>query len=111
ADDETLRSAARVVRDDLRQISGVDQVLTMGFQDPELLVEFDPQQLAARNLNAAQLADGLRVWFRDVFAGKVDTRGGEWLVRVTGSSPDPERLAAYSLRVPGAQDARVPLDA
>jgi multidrug efflux pump subunit AcrB len=111
ADDETLRAAARVVRDDLRQIPGVDQILTMGFQDPELLVEFDPQALAARNLDAAQLADGLRVWFRDVFAGKVDTRGGEWLVRVTGSSPDPERLAAYSLRVPGARDARVPLDA
>jgi multidrug efflux pump subunit AcrB len=110
ADDETLRSAARVVRDDLRQLGGVDQVLTMGFQDPELLVEFDPQRLAARNLNAVQLSDGLRGWFRDVFAGKVETRGGEWLVRVAGASPDPDRLAGYSLRVPGATDARVPLD-
>ncbi len=111
ADDETLRAAARKVKEDLEQLSGVDQVLALGFQDPELLVEFDPQALASRGLNAAALSDSLRFWFRDVFAGKVDTRDGEWLIRVAGSTADPGQLAQFSLRVPGSESARVPLDA
>ncbi|MGB0135437.1 efflux RND transporter permease subunit [Dokdonella sp.] len=111
ATDETLRSAARKVKEDLEQLAGVDQVLALGFQDPELLVEFDPQALASRGLNAAALSDSLRLWFRDVFAGKVNARDGEWLVRVAGSTADPGELARFSLRVPGSESARVPLDA
>ncbi|MDQ5910646.1 MAG: AcrB/AcrD/AcrF family protein, partial [Pseudomonadota bacterium] len=79
ADDEHLRSAARTIKDDLEQIPGVDSVLALGFQEPELLVEFDPSALAARGLTAADLAGGLQGWFRDVFAGKVNTPEGEWL--------------------------------
>ena len=70
ADDEHLRSATRIIRDDLEQIPGVDAVLALGFQDPELLVEFDPPALAARGLTAIDLAEALRLWLRDVFAGK-----------------------------------------
>ncbi len=111
ADDEPLRSTARTVKDDLKQIPGVDQVLALGFQEPELLVEFSPPALAARGLTAADLAEALRLWFRDVFAGKIKTDGGEWLVRVNGATADPERLAGFYLQPPGAIDARVPLDA
>ena len=115
ADDEPLRAAARGVKEDLEQIPGVDQVLALGFQDPELLVEFSPPALAARGLTAADLAGGLGLWFRDTFAGKVETGGGEWLVRVSGANPDPELLAEFHLlppgQPPGAAGARVPLDA
>jgi multidrug efflux pump subunit AcrB len=111
ADDEPLRAAARGVKEDLEQIPGVDQVLALGFQDPELLVEFSPPALAARGLTAADLARGLGLWFRDTFAGKVETQGGEWLVRVSGATPDPELLAEFHLQPPGAAGARVPLDA
>ncbi len=111
ADDEPLRAAARAVKVDLEQIPGVDQVLALGFQDPELLVEFSPPALAARGLTAADLARGLGLWFRDTFAGKVQTQGGEWLVRVSGATPDPELLAEFHLQPPAAAGARVPLDA
>ncbi len=111
ADDEPLRSTARTVKEDLEQIPGVDQVLALGFQEPELLVEFNPPALAARGLTATDLAEALRLWFRDVFAGKVKTGGGEWLVRVSGTTADPELLADFYLQPPGAADARVPLDA
>jgi len=90
ADDEPLRSAARAIKDDLEQIPGVDFGARAGFQDPELQVEFDPPALAARGLTAADLAEALRLWFRDVFAGKINTRSGEWLVRVSGTTTDPE---------------------
>ena len=111
ADDEPLRSTARTVKEDLEQIPGVDQVLALGFQEPELLVEFSPPALAAHGLTAADLAEALRLWFRDVFAGKVKTMDGEWLVRVNGATPNPELLADFTLQPPGAADARVPLDA
>lgn len=111
ADDEPLRATARTVKEDLEQISGVDQVLALGFEEPELRVEFSPPALAARGLTAADLAEALRLWFRDVFAGKVKTMDGEWLVRVSGATPDPELLAGFTLQPPGATNARVPLDA
>ncbi|MFZ1827871.1 MAG: efflux RND transporter permease subunit [Candidatus Competibacteraceae bacterium] len=110
ADDEPLRAAARAIKQDLEQIPGVDQVLAMGFQDPELLVEFDPAALAARGLTAIDVAEGLQRWFRDIFAGKVKTGRGEWLVRVSGATADPESLAGFYLQPPNAADARIPLD-
>ena len=100
--DETLRFAARGVQQDLEQIGGVDRVLALGFQDPELLVEFDPQALAARGATATQLADALRFWFRDIVAGKIKTGGSEWLIRVEGTSADPADVGSYALRLPGS---------
>jgi multidrug efflux pump subunit AcrB len=111
ADDETLRYTARQVREDLRRIAGVDRVQAMGFNEPELLVDFDPQALAARGLNAVELTDALRTWFRDVFAGKLKTADGEWLVRVSGTSADPESVAQFLIKPPDSRDARVPVDA
>lgn len=111
ADDEHLRYAARTVRDDLEQIPGVDNVLALGFQEPELQVEFDPGALASRGLTGVDVADGLRAWFQDTFAGKVRTSGGEWLVRVVGTTADPEAVAGFHLQAPGSAQARVPLDA
>jgi len=111
ADDEVLRSAARRIKADLEGTNGVDNVLALGFADPELTVEFDPQALAARGLVASDIADGLRLWFRDVFAGKLETSDGQWLVRVAGTSPDPAAIAAFSLRAPGDPQARIALDA
>ncbi|HEX5756821.1 MAG TPA: efflux RND transporter permease subunit, partial [Arenimonas sp.] len=111
ADDETLRYAARTVKEDIEAIAGVDRVLALGFREPELRVEFDPAALAARGLNAAEVADALRLWFRDTFAGKVRTGESEWLVRVSGTNADPEALAAFQLRLPGSNGERVPLDA
>lgn len=109
AGDEHLRFAARQVKDDLERLGGVDKVTAIGFQEPELQVEFDPAALAARGLRATDLADGLRLWFRDTFAGKVKTDNGEWLVRVSGTSADPEAVAGFVLQP--ALGSQVPLDA
>lgn len=104
AADEVLRSRARLMRDDLERISGVDQVFPTGLRDPELRVEFDPAALANRGLNGNDVADALSAWFRDTFAGKIETAAGEqrdaWLVRVIGQEVDPERVA----RIPVGKD-------
>ncbi len=109
ADDEALRRTAFAIRADLERITGVDQVFPLGLRDPELLVEFDPQRLASRGLNAADLADAVGAWFRDTFAGKRIAGNDAWLVRMIGQAADPEYLARLTVAVPGTEQ-RVPLD-
>jgi multidrug efflux pump subunit AcrB len=97
AADEVLRQRARQLRDDFERMPGIDQVFPTGLRDPELLVEFDPAALANRNLNGNDVADAAFAWFRDTFAGKIETGQdagrAAWLVRVVGQDVDPERVA------------------
>jgi len=97
AADEVLRQRARLLRDEFERMPGIDQVFPTGLRDPELLVEFDPAALANRNLNGNDVADAASAWFRDTFAGKIESGQDEgraaWLVRVVGQDVDPERVA------------------
>jgi len=97
ADDEQLRQQAKIVKQDLERITGVDAVVSIGLQDPEMHVEFSPRELAARGLVATDIADSLRQGFADTSAGKTRVAGNEWLVRVEGTTTDPEVLASYQL--------------
>jgi len=104
ADDESLRQNARFIKEDLERLQGVDRVLAIGLNDPEMHVEFLPRELASRNLLATDIADSLRQSFRDTFAGKTSVSGNEWLVRVQGTTSDPEALADFQVtpsRSPG----------
>lgn len=97
ADDETLRRLGRIVREDLERLPGVDQVITIGLHEPELHVEFEARELAARGLLATDIADSLGQAFRDTFAGKTSVAGNEWLVRVEGTTNSPEILADFQV--------------
>ncbi|TDR20366.1 efflux RND transporter permease subunit [Marinicella litoralis] len=108
ADDEVLRSQARKVKEDLEGLRGVDQVTPSGLHDPELHVEFDPDQLAAHGLNAAQLAETVRGAFRDVSAGSAKVAGNEWLVRVSGTTDNPDLVA--QIQLPAVGGSAVTLD-
>lgn len=109
ADDEALRRSAYNVRLDLERLAGVDRVLAIGFDRPELVVSADPGALAARGLDAVDVADSVRAWYRDVFAGRTRVSSGEWLVRAQGQDPDPEALARLTVGGMGMTD-RMPLD-
>jgi multidrug efflux pump subunit AcrB len=101
AADELLRARSRQFKEDIERMTGVDQVFATGLRDPELQVEFDPVALANRGLTATDVSDNVAAWFRDTFAGKIETvadTAGEaertaWLVRVVGQSADPDVLA------------------
>lgn len=110
AADEVLRQRARQLRDEFERMPGIDQVFATGLRDPELLVEYDAVALANRGLNGTDVADAASAWFRDTFAGKIETGQGEgrdaWLVRVVGQDVDPERVAQIPV---GAGRNQVPL--
>ena len=109
ADDEFLRRQARAIEQDLERLTGVDRVLTFGLHEPELQVRFDPQQLAARGLRATDIADPLAAAFRDISAGTVSVAESEWLVRVQGTTADPETLAEFQLAPTGRPTERIAL--
>ncbi|MDO9386041.1 MAG: efflux RND transporter permease subunit [Thiobacillus sp.] len=110
ANDERLRRTARQIKDDIERLPGVDRVMATGQGEPELRVEFSPAEAAARGLTAAQIADAVRGWFRDTFAGRARVGEDDWLVRVIGQQADADYLARLTVLSPRL-GAPVPLSA
>ncbi|MEM1411701.1 MAG: efflux RND transporter permease subunit [Pseudomonadota bacterium] len=104
ADDELLRRQARIINEDIERLAGVDQTITIGVREPELQVRVRPEDLAARGLQASDVADLLARAFRDTFAGRSRVAGDEWLVRVEGTTDDPEVLSKFQVAAPGSGD-------
>lgn len=97
ANDEALRDAARRLKVDLERMSGVDNVLATGLSDPELRVTLRPSAVAARGLDAGDVADAVGHWFQDTPAGRVRVGDEEWLLRVFGQEVSPEHLARLTV--------------
>lgn len=110
ADDEILRRTARLVRDDIERLAGVDETVAIGLHEPEMQVEFLPWELAARGLLATDIADSLALAFRDTFAGKSDVAGSEWLVRISGTTADPQQLSSFLLAPAKRPNEQIALD-
>jgi len=100
AQDDELRQLARRTRQDIERLPASDSILAQGLDDPELQVLFDPAALANRGLNATDLADAGAANYQDVFAGRLRTTNGQWLVRSEGRFIDPEQLADLNLTAP-----------
>lgn len=100
ASDERLRLTARRIKDEIERLPGVDRVLSTGQGDPELRIEFSPQEVAARGLTAAQVADAANAWFRDTFAGRARVDDTDWLVRVIGQEANADYLGRLTVLSP-----------
>lgn len=97
ADDENLRRQARLVERDLERIKGVDGVAPLGLRPPELQVRFSPAILGAAGITPMTLADTVSARFRDVAGGTLRMGGETRLLRLQGTSADPEELAQWTL--------------
>ena len=94
-EDENLRVQARLVRKDLERIKGVDDVLSVGLHDPELQVRFSPTLLGHFGVTPMDLADTISARFHDISGGSL-LRGQEnVLLRLQGTTADPEALARW----------------
>jgi multidrug efflux pump subunit AcrB len=97
ANDEALRDAARRLKVDLERMPGVDNVFATGLSDPELRVTLRPAAMAARGLDAADVAEAVAHWFQDTPAGRVRVGDEEWLLRVFGQDVSPQHLASLTV--------------
>ncbi|MBF0159119.1 MAG: efflux RND transporter permease subunit [Magnetococcales bacterium] len=96
-EDENLRLQARHIKQGLERIPGVDLVTPTGLHDPELQVRFTPTVLGAFGLSPAALADTLTSRLRDVSAGTLRQGQGNLLLRLQGTTADPEEIARWSI--------------
>ena len=110
ADDELLRRQSRIVKDELERLIGVDRVQAFGFNEPELQIEVNPQELAASGLTAVDIADQLRDAYRDVTAGEIEVGNEAWLIRVRGKTVEPNELARFLIAPRGAPQQKIVLD-
>lgn len=94
---EQLRVSARNIKKDLERIDGVDTADPIGFTDPEIQVQFDPQQLALYGLTPVDLANSIQRFFQDTSAGALSVDKSRWIIRWVGASVDPEEIAKYPM--------------
>ena len=79
----TLREAAEYVRDRLLSQAGITQVELSGAREQEIHVEVAQETLRRYGWTLADVAQALRVTAVEIPGGKVETRGGEILLRLT----------------------------
>lgn len=95
--DENFRRTARVIRDEIERIEGVNSATALGLYEPELQIQFYPERLEGLGINPGDIADTVRGYFRDVSVGDLETEQGKWVVRMQGTDNDPSILADYPI--------------
>ncbi|MEE4378448.1 MAG: efflux RND transporter permease subunit [Candidatus Competibacteraceae bacterium] len=97
ADDENLRWQTELIKEDLERVKGVDNVITIALNEPELQVNFFPERLESLGLSPGELADTVIRYYRDVAAGTVQVNRQSWLIRVDGADSNPQYLAGLPI--------------
>lgn len=98
ADDENLRRQAKLAREAIEQIKGVDRVDAVALDKPEIRISFKPEALESLGLTPGQLSDSIKVWFQDISAGTTSVGGQSWLVRIAGKDSDPAVIAQLPIQ-------------
>ncbi|PVZ65692.1 efflux RND transporter permease subunit [Pelagibaculum spongiae] len=93
SDGENLRRQARAVEKDLARIPGVDRVQPTGLRSPEIHILFDPVRIQSLGLSPTDIANSVQGYFVDSSAGTIDVNSRQWLIRVNGTTDNPEQLA------------------
>lgn len=91
APENDLKRAIREVRDDLRGLPGMGEIVVIGVRDYEIRVDVRAQALLEQGISLPQVAAAIRAWMSEVPGGAVRTQGGNISVRTLGV---PERAAA-----------------
>lgn len=103
ADDENLRRQARALEKDLARISGVDRVQLTGDREPELQVQFDIEKIQLLGISPVTIANSVRSFFTDTSAGTARIAKDQWLIRIQGTTTDPEKLAQLPILLESIQ--------
>jgi len=91
--DENLRRQARALEKDLARIAGVDRVQDTGLREPEIQVLFELNKMQQLGVSPVDIANSIRTFFTDISAGTARVAKDQWLVRIQGTTTDPEVLA------------------
>lgn len=99
--EQVLRAAAEQVRDRLLADRDLTQIDLLGAREMEIQVEIPAATLRAHGLTLGQVAQIIGDSALDRSGGKIETRGGEILLRVQERKDFAREFAAIPLRVNG----------
>lgn len=95
-----IRRQARVLRDELQRLDGVERVSLHGIRDEQVQIVLDPQALAAKGLSPAAVAAAVSRRNIVAPAGFVEPGGAYLPLTVTGDAARPEQLATTPIALP-----------
>lgn len=95
---ETLRSYGLLLEDELKLVSGVDNLVTSGLGDPVFWVYIDPDKLRQYSLSLEQIETVINRKNLDLPGGAVEQGDAEFLVRVTGRVQQVDDLLNLPIR-------------
>ncbi len=104
---KTIRPVLDRLERRLRLVPGVSSVQVDGLEDREVWVEIDPYLLRSAGLDFEDVNRAVARRNLDVVAGRIDTAGGQRVVRVLGEIRTPEELAELPLQVTGDRVIRL----
>lgn len=90
---ELTTLADEVLSKELEGVDGVGQVTIVGGEERAIVVELDPERLAARAVPIPQVMATLAAENMEVPAGRLELGPGEQLVRVAGRVKEPREFA------------------
>ncbi len=93
AENENLRRQGRILEKDLARLKGVDRVQATGLLDPEIQVQFDIEKIQQLAISPVTIINSIRGFYQDTSAGSTRIARDQWLVRVQGTTTDPDELA------------------
>jgi multidrug efflux pump subunit AcrB len=85
-DERTLKEAARQIRDDITALPSVTRAELTGARPYEIGIEVREETLRAFNLTLAEVAQAIRRSSLDLPGGRIQTEGGDILVRTVGQA-------------------------
>ena len=83
-DEQVLKRTIRGVRDDLRSLAGMGEVVITGVRDYEIRVDVRSGSLLEHGVSLSQVAEAMRGWMTDVPGGTVRNEAGNVKVRTLG---------------------------
>ncbi len=104
---EEIRSELDRLRRELRLVPGVSEVFVDGLRDREIWVETDPYRAEALGVSLPEITQALSRRNRDWVGGRMETLGGERVVRVKGEVDLAEALESLPVRGDGDRVLRL----
>lgn len=102
-----LDALAHRLRERLRAVAGVGDVVLDGLPAQEVRVEVDPERAAALGISPGEVIAALSAGTRSIPAGAVEAGGRRLAVKATGDYRSVEEIRAAVVRLAGGRTVRV----
>ncbi len=97
-DEDILKRGLRRVRDDLRSLPGMGEIVEGGVREYEIRIDVSSDAMIQHGVSLPQIADAIRRWMAEVPGGTVRTSMGNVSVRAVGVEERSEEIREIVIR-------------